>query len=78
LHHLLYGLEVIPLNFEIRGFTASLSGFNPAVSKEILDGHQVGIGIQKLGGHTVPELMAGDLQPRFPGIVLYSFLYPRN
>ena len=48
------------------------------MSKEILDGHQIRIGIEKLCGHRVPEMVTGDLQTTFPGIVFYSFLYPSN
>ena len=56
-HHHLHRLEVIPLDFEIRDLAISLRGLNPGMPKEIMDAHQIGIGIEKLGCHRMPELV---------------------
>ena len=58
MHHLLYGFIVIPFDFEVGYLAVSLGGGNPVMSQEILDGGQVRIGIEELGCHGVPELMA--------------------
>ena len=55
------GLVVIPLNFEIGDPAVPLRGLDSRVAKEILNGYQVGICIQELGCHGVPELVTGGL-----------------
>jgi hypothetical protein len=42
--------------------------------QEILDTHQGGIGIEELGGHGVPQLMARHLEACLAGIVLQPLL----
>ena len=61
LHHLLHSSMVIPLNFEIGNPAVALRGLDSRVPEEILNGYQVGICIQQLGCHRMPELVTGDL-----------------
>jgi len=42
--------------------------------QEVLDGYQRRVGIEELGGHGVPELVARHLEPRLAGIMLQAFL----
>ena len=47
---------------------------SPEVAQKILDGDQVGIGIEQLGGHRMTQLMAGYRQTGFLRIILHAFL----
>lgn len=42
--------------------------------QEVLDGHQGGVGIEKLGGHGVPQLVTGDLEPGLVGVMFQALL----
>ncbi len=59
-HYLFDRLVIIPLNFKIGYSAITLSGFDPGMAQEILDGDQVRIGVEKLGGHGMPKLMTRD------------------
>ena len=75
LHDHLHGVEVISLNIEVRYPAVALRGFHIAVSEQILDGGKIRIGVEKLCGHRMAEMMAGNSQLRFPGIVFHALLY---
>ena len=45
------------------------------MAEQILDGYQIRIGIQQLGGHRVPQLMTGYIYSASFGIMLDAFLY---
>ena len=53
LHHLGNRLLVVPLDFEIGHLAIALRGLDPGVTQEVLDRHQIRIGIEQLGGHGV-------------------------
>ena len=59
-----HGAVIIPLHLKVGYPAVALGGLDPGMPQEILDGHQGGIGIEQLGGHGVPQLMAGHLQSR--------------
>ena len=65
---------IVPLYLEIGHPAVPLGGLDPGVPQEILDGHQGGIGIEELGGHGVPQLVARHLEPRLAGVILQAFL----
>jgi len=44
------------------------------VSQQVLDGHQLGIGIEQLGGHGVSKLVAGYPKASLSHIVLHPLL----
>ena len=46
--------------------------------EEVLDGDHLGLSIEQLGGHGMPEVVTGDLEPGLSGIVLHSFLDTPN
>ena len=46
LHDHLHGFEVVSLHFEVGDRAVPLRGPDPAVAEEILDGDQIGIGIE--------------------------------
>ncbi len=52
-----------------------MGGLDAAVAEEFLDGDQVGIGIEHLGGHGVPQLVTGDFQTKRTGVGFQAFLY---
>ena len=68
------GLVIVPLHLEIGHPAVPLGGFDPGMPQEILDGHQGGIGIEELGGHGVPELVARHFEPCLAGVMLQAFL----
>ena len=45
------------------------------MAQEILNGAEIGIGVEQLGGHGMPEMMTGHLDPGLAGI---SFHAPLN
>ena len=53
LHYLGNRLLVVPLDLEIGHLAITLRGLDPGVSQEILDRHQIRIGIEQLRGHGV-------------------------
>ena len=53
LHHLGNRLLVVSLDLEIGHLAIALRGLDPGVSQEVLDRHQIRIGIEQLGGHGV-------------------------
>ena len=65
---------VVPLHLEIGHPAVALRGLDPGMSQKILDGHQGGICIKELGGHGVPELVAGHLEPGLATVILQAFL----
>ena len=74
LHHLGNRLLVVPLDLEIGHLAIALRGLDPGVSQEILDRHQVRIGIEQLRSHRVTQLMTAYFQSGFLGVVLHAFL----
>jgi len=78
MHEKLHRLEVVPLYLHVGHPAVPLSGAQAAVSKEILDGHNVRVGIEQLRGHRVPELMTASPEPSFVGIILHSLLDPAD
>jgi hypothetical protein len=48
------------------------------VSEQVLDDNDIGIGIEKLGGHGVPQLVTGNLETAAFGIVFHSLLNASN
>ena len=78
LHDHLHRIEVIPLYFEIRYPAIPLGGLYIAVPKKILDGAEIGIRIEQLRGHRVPEMMTGNPELRLTGIILHALLYAAN
>ena len=74
--HLLDSLKVIPLHFQVAHPAITLRCFDAAMAQKILDGDQVRIGIEQLGGHGVAQLVAGYRQACFFGIILHAFLDP--
>ena len=73
-HDHLHGVEVIPLDLEIRDPAVALRGLDVAVPEQILDRAQIGIGVEKLRGHRVPQMMTRDAEPGFAGIKLHALL----
>ena len=53
-----YGIKVVSLYFEIADPAITLSCFYAAVSQKILDGDQIRISVEQLGGHGVAQLVA--------------------
>jgi len=78
LHDHLHRVEVIPLHFEIRYPAVPLGGLHIAVPKEILDGAEIGICIEQLRGHRVPEMVTGNPEFCFTGIILHALLDAAN
>ena len=78
LHDHLHRVEVIPLHFEIGDPAVALRGLDVAVPEQILDRAQIGIGIEQLRGHRVPQMMTGDAELCFAGIVLHALLDAAN
>lgn len=78
LHDHLHGIEVIPLNLEIGDSTIALRGLDVAVPEQILDRAQIGVGIEQLRGHRVPQMMTGDAELCFAGIELHALLDAAN
>ena len=74
LHDHLHGVEVIPLYLEIGDPAVALRGLDVAVPEQILDRAQIGIGVEKLRGHRVPQMMTGDAELFFAGIELHALL----
>ena len=74
LHDHLHGVEVIPLDLEIGDPAITLRGLDVAVPEQILDRAQIGIGVEKLRGHRVPQMMTGDAKLGFAGIELHALL----
>ena len=74
LHHPGNGLVVVPLHFEVRHLAIALRGFDSGVTQEVLDRHQIRIGIEQLGGHGVTQLMAAYFHSGLPGVMLHAFL----
>ena len=72
LHHLGNRLLVVPLDLEIGHLAITLRGLDAGMTQEILDRHQVRIGIEQLCGHRVTQLMAAYFQSGFPGVVLHD------
>jgi len=70
----LHGIEVIPLDLEIGDSAVALRGLDVAVPEQILDRAQIGIGVEKLCGHRVTQMMTGDAKPGFAGIELHALL----
>ena len=54
LHHLSDGLMIIALHLEIGQLTIALCRLDPGMPQQILDRHQIRIGIEQLGSHRVP------------------------
>ena len=75
LHDHLHRVEVIPLYFEIRYPAIPLGGLYITVPEKILDGAEIGIRVEQLRGHRVPEMMAGNPEFRLMGIILHPLLY---
>ncbi len=69
-----HGLVIVPLYPEIGHPTVPLRGFDPGMPQEILDGNQGSVGVEKLGGHGVPELVARHFEPRLAGVMLQALL----
>jgi hypothetical protein len=65
---------IIPLNFEIGNPAVALGGLDSRVPEEILNGYQVGISIQQLGCHRMPELVTGDRYTGLSGVSFHPFL----
>ena len=78
LHDHLHRIEVISLHFEIRYPAIPLGRLYIAVPKKILDGAEIGIRIEQLRGHRVPEMMTGNPEFRLTGIILHTLLYAAN
>ena len=74
LHDHLHSIEVISLHFEIRYPAIPLGRFYIAVSKKILDGAKISVRIEELRGHLVPEMMAGNMELCFAGILFHTLL----
>ena len=66
---------VVPLYLEIGHPAVPLRRLDPGMSQEILDGHQGSVSIKELGGHGVPQLVAGYLEPSLAGVMLQAFGY---
>ena len=77
-HDHLHRVEVIPLHFEIRYPAVALRGLDVAVPEKILDRAQIGIGVEKLRGHRVPQMMTGNAELGFTGIKLHALLDAAN
>ena len=78
LHDHLHRVEVISLYFEIRYPAIPLGGFYVTVPEKILDGAQIGIRIEQLRGHRVPEMMAGNSEVRLTGVIFHTLLDAAN
>jgi hypothetical protein len=58
LHNLVDSLMIIPLDLKVGYIAIALSGADLAMPQKILDDNQIGIGIQQLSSHRVPQLKA--------------------
>jgi DNA-binding NtrC family response regulator len=54
--------EVIPHHLEIGYSAIPLRDIDPIISQEVLDGDHLCLCIEKLSGHGVAQVMAGDLE----------------
>ena len=73
-HDDVHRVEVIPLNLEIGDSAVALRGLDVAVPEKILDCAQIGIGVEKLRGHRVTQMMTGDAELCSTGIQLHALL----
>ena len=78
LHDHLHRVEVIPLHFEIRYPAIPLGRLYVAVPEKILDRAEIGIRIEQLRGHRVPEMMARNPELCLMSIILHPLLYTAN
>jgi len=70
LHDHLHRIEVVPLHLEIRHPAIPLGRLYIAVPEKILDGAQIGIRIEQLRSHRVPEMVTGKTELCLTGIIL--------
>ena len=61
--HLADGVLIITLHLEIGDLAIALRRLDPGVPQQILDRHQIRIGVEQLSGHGVAQLMAADFHP---------------
>jgi hypothetical protein len=73
-HDHLHGIEVVPLDLEIGNPAVALRGLYVAVPEKILDRAQIGIGVEKLRGHRVPQMMTRDAELGFAGVGFHALL----
>jgi len=78
LHDHLHRIEVVPLHFKIRYPAIPLGRLYIAVPKKILDGAQIGIRIEQLRGHRVPQMVTGNTKFRLARIILHTLLDTAN
>jgi hypothetical protein len=71
-----HGLVIVTLHLEIGHPAVALSGFDPGMPQEILDGHQGPVGIKELGGHVITQLVARHLEPRLGALSSIAVKYP--
>ena len=77
-NNLVYRLVVIPPHFLIRHSAIPLGCSDVGVAQKILDGHQISIGVEHLGGHGVAQLVAGDFKARLFRVVFHTVLDAPN
>ncbi len=70
----LHRFIVVSLDLEVRDPAVPLGCGNLAMPQKVLNGSQIRISVEKLGGHGVAQPMAGDVQLAFPRIVFHSLL----
>ena len=76
--HLSHRLVVIPAHLLIRHPAIALGCSDVGVAQKVLDSHQISIGVEHLGGHGVPKLVAGDLKAGLVRVVFHAMLDTAN
>ena len=72
--YLFHRLVIIMLGLEARQLAVAHGELDLCMTKQLLDGNDIGAAIEQLGRHGMPELMATDMDTTFLRVILGSLL----